>query len=93
MPTNYANRFFTIAIVLSVALWCIFLGIFKGRLKPDLKPGIDMVGGTSLLYELKLPEGSAAANDDLHAKELEIINMIYCHVMSSAELVQIARLK
>jgi nicotinamidase-related amidase len=28
----------------------------------------------------------AAASDDLHNKELEIINMIYCHVMSSSEL-------
>jgi nicotinamidase-related amidase len=40
-----------------------------------------------------LEDCCAAANDDLHAKELEIINMIYCHVMSSAELMQIARLK
>jgi nicotinamidase-related amidase len=28
----------------------------------------------------------AAGSDELHQKELEIINMIYCHVMSSAEL-------
>jgi nicotinamidase-related amidase len=28
----------------------------------------------------------AAGSDELHHKELEIINMIYCHVMSSAEL-------
>ena len=28
----------------------------------------------------------AAGTDELHRKELEIINMIYCHVMSSAEL-------
>ncbi len=26
----------------------------------------------------------AAGSDELHHKELEIINMIYCHVMSSA---------
>jgi nicotinamidase-related amidase len=32
----------------------------------------------------------AAATNELHRKELEIINMIYCHVMSSAELVQMA---
>ena len=31
----------------------------------------------------------AAASDELHRKELEIINMIYCHVMSSAELKEI----
>ncbi len=28
----------------------------------------------------------AAASDELHAKELEIINMIYCHVMQAHEL-------
>lgn len=28
----------------------------------------------------------AAGSDELHHKELEIINMIYCHVMSSSEL-------
>jgi nicotinamidase-related amidase len=28
----------------------------------------------------------AAGSHDLHVKELEIINMIYCHVLSSAEL-------
>ncbi|MGA2366116.1 MAG: amidase, partial [Steroidobacteraceae bacterium] len=26
------------------------------------------------------------ASDALHRQELEIINMIYCHVMSSSEL-------
>ncbi|TIV24577.1 MAG: cysteine hydrolase, partial [Mesorhizobium sp.] len=34
----------------------------------------------------------AAATDELHRKELEIINMIYCHVMSSAELCKIMAL-
>jgi biuret amidohydrolase len=33
-----------------------------------------------------LKDCCAAATDELHRKELEIINMIYCHVMSSAEL-------
>lgn len=32
-----------------------------------------------------LEDCCAAATDELHRKELEIINMIYCHVMSSAE--------
>ena len=32
-----------------------------------------------------LEDCCAAATEDLHRKELEIINMIYCHVMSSAE--------
>ncbi len=35
-----------------------------------------------------LEDCCAAGSDALHHKELEIINMIYCHVMSSAEVVQ-----
>ena len=34
----------------------------------------------------------AAGSDELHRKELEITNMIYCHVMSSAELIRMMRL-
>ncbi|MEZ5924114.1 MAG: isochorismatase family cysteine hydrolase [Hyphomicrobiaceae bacterium] len=34
----------------------------------------------------------AAGSDELHRKELEIINMIYCQVMSSAELMDLMRL-
>ena len=33
-----------------------------------------------------LDDCCAAATDDLHTKELEIINMIYCHVMSSSDV-------
>jgi nicotinamidase-related amidase len=33
-----------------------------------------------------LDDCCAAATDELHRKELEIINNIYCHVVSSAEL-------
>jgi len=39
-----------------------------------------------------LEDCSAAATDELHRKELEIINMIYCHVMSSGELCKIMAL-
>jgi biuret amidohydrolase len=39
-----------------------------------------------------LEDCCAAASDDLHRNELAIINMIYCHVMSSAELCAIAGL-
>jgi len=31
----------------------------------------------------------AAGTDELHQKELEILNMIYCHVISSAELMDL----
>src|SRR5688500_11751776 len=65
MPTNYSSRIFWISLVLFVAIWSIFPGMFKGRLKPDLKPGIDMVGGTSLLYEIKAPEGGSAVRGTL----------------------------
>jgi biuret amidohydrolase len=34
----------------------------------------------------------AAGSDELHHKELEIINMIYCHVMSAAELKEMMKL-
>ena len=34
----------------------------------------------------------AAGSDELHRKELEIINMIYCHVVSSTELVAMMNL-
>ena len=29
----------------------------------ELRPGIDMVGGTSLLYEIKVPAGQTPATD------------------------------
>ena len=53
MPTQFTGRITLILIVVLGALWAIFP---SGNLrKPDLKPGIDMVGGTSLLYEIKQP--------------------------------------
>lgn len=36
-----------------------------------------------------LEDCCAAATEELHRKELEIVNMIYCHVMSSGELCKI----
>ncbi len=39
-----------------------------------------------------LEDCCAAATEDLHRKELEIINMIYCHVMSSSELYRLSTL-
>src|SRR5947208_2845895 len=55
MSQNYTGRITLILAVLLIALWAIFP---KGNLKqPNLKPGIDMVGGTSLLYEIKQPPG------------------------------------
>jgi SecD/SecF fusion protein len=61
MPTNYSGRVITILVVLLAALWAIFPSFNPKR--PDLKPGIDMVGGTSLLYEIKPPEGGLASDN------------------------------
>jgi len=68
MPQNYTGRVVTIVIVLLAALWAIFpnpANLFRSDLslgeKVNLKPGIDMQGGTSLLYEIKPPEGEDGA--------------------------------
>lgn len=63
MPTNYPTRIFIILAVLIISLIAIFppASMFDQNLtfgeKLGLKPGIDMVGGTSLLYEIQEPEG------------------------------------
>lgn len=38
-----------------------------------------------------LEDCCAAATDEFHRKELEIINMIYCHAMSSGKLTEFLR--
>ncbi len=60
MPTNISGRVGLIVAVVILALWAIFPSgnIFK----PSLKPGIDMVGGTSLLYEIKTPDAGFQGN-------------------------------
>ena len=74
MPTNYSSRLTITALVL---LCCIFGipglgdGIFKTgslfssvpwREKINLKPGIDIAGGTSLVYQIKGSENAAQNN-------------------------------
>src|SRR5687768_597343 len=65
MPQKYTGRIILIAAVVIVAVLAIFPPgtLFKPGLtwgqRLNLKPGIDMVGGASLLYEIKLPEGTA----------------------------------
>ncbi len=55
MPTHFTGRVTLILVVVLVALWAIFP---RGDIRhPSLRPGIDMVGGTSLLYEIKTPAG------------------------------------
>src|SRR4029450_7240587 len=60
MPTNISGRIGLIVAVLLLALWAIF-PTFNVK-EPNLKPGIDMVGGTSLLYEIKAPPGGLGGN-------------------------------
>ena len=55
MPNNYSGRVTVILLVLLGSLWALFPRFDLSR--PDLKPGIDMVGGTKLIYEIKPPEG------------------------------------
>ncbi len=57
MPTNISGRLTTILAVLVLAMWTLFPGIFRGDTTPNLKRGLDMVGGSSLLYQIKIPEG------------------------------------
>jgi SecD/SecF fusion protein len=71
MPTNHLGRLTLIAVILFGALACIFPGLVSNPAKLfdpnipladklNLRPGIDMVGGVSLLYEIKAPPGSTA---------------------------------
>ncbi len=76
---NNTPRFLVIVAVLIAALYMIFphpLKLFDPNLrfweKTNLKPGIDMVGGTSLTYEIRPAEGSVASAD-LAAKTMEAL--------------------
>src|SRR5438067_1369659 len=69
MPQHYTGRITLIVAVLLIAMWAVFP---NGNLKePNLKPGIDMVGGTSLLYEIKLPPGGYHGQKTLAEEVME----------------------
>ena len=61
MPQNYSGRVTVILVVLFGSLACIFSPVLEHVFHPsenittwlNLKPGIDMVGGTSLVYQIK----------------------------------------
>jgi SecD/SecF fusion protein len=74
MQTNFSSRVTLIVIVLLAAIWAIFPALFTSPAtlfnrnvplgdKLNLRPGIDMVGGTSLLYEIKPPQGVPPSSD------------------------------
>ncbi len=66
MPTNYSGRVTLTLTVLIVALLAIFWGPPSRLVNPhlsliqktDLRPGIDMVGGVSLVYAIQAPNNS-----------------------------------
>src|SRR3954451_4737180 len=73
MSTNYSGRVTLILVLLGAALaavlWPSVAHPFKIGLNGDvpmsqklnLRPGIDISGGTSLLYEIKVPAGQTPA--------------------------------
>jgi SecD/SecF fusion protein len=66
MPTTYSGRITLILVVLFGSLLAIFWGppsrLFDPNLTPiqktNLRPGIDMVGGVSLVYAIQAPNNS-----------------------------------
>ncbi len=66
MSENHFQRASVVLVFLLLALAAIFSPVLDKLFHPhkqitqwlNLKPGIDMVGGTSLLYEIKQPEGT-----------------------------------
>src|SRR4051812_44483188 len=84
MQTNYSGRVTLIVAVALLFLAAIFSPVLKspGKLfdpnvpftqKVMVRPGVDMVGGTSLLYEIKTPPGSAAYTGDLAVQMMEAL--------------------
>src|SRR4051812_32079001 len=76
---NHTTRFAVIVAVLIIALYMIFphpsklldpnLHLWE---KTNLKPGLDMVGGTSLTYEIR-PAAGSVAPPDLAVKTMEAL--------------------
>lgn len=80
MPQTYSGRVITILVVLFGSLACIFSPVLEHVFHPsehittwlNLKPGIDMVGGTSLVYQIKTAPG-APYKADLAEKVAEAL--------------------
>jgi SecD/SecF fusion protein len=62
MQHNITGRLFTIAAVLLLALFALWPNPFK-TLSPNLEQGLDMKGGVSLVYQIKVPPGEAPSAD------------------------------
>jgi SecD/SecF fusion protein len=80
MPQNYSGRVLTILIVFLGALAVIFSPVLEKLFHPHeqvtqwvkLKPGIDMVGGTSLVYQIKVAPGTPY-DPQLATKDAEVL--------------------
>lgn len=86
MSQNYAGRLTLIIVVLLIGLFgipWITDGIFavhpldpkKPLIDLNLKPGIDINGGTSLLYEIKPPPGGGKGEGNLAEQVAKILKM------------------
>jgi SecD/SecF fusion protein len=84
MSQNYTGRVILILVVLFVGLFgipWITDGIFavhpmdnkKPLVQLNLRPGIDIAGGTSLLYEIKPPPGGVRGTGDLAQKVADVL--------------------
>src|ERR1700677_3510135 len=68
MPTKYSSRVILILVILAAAVICIlppqtmFQPGLRFRERTMLKPGIDMVGGVSLIFKIKPPDVSGPIN-------------------------------
>jgi hypothetical protein len=73
MNTNHSGRLWVVFAVLYLALSCIFpdaprplfwvLRAVQDVVQAEPRAGIDMVGGTSLTYDIKQPEGGTTASE------------------------------
>src|SRR5689334_22916317 len=83
MSQNYAGRITLIVVVVFIGLFGIpplqdgifsLPKIFDSTVpwgeKHNLKPGIDIAGGTSLLYEIKQPPGGSRSADGTLAEQV-----------------------
>src|SRR3954464_13282928 len=85
MPTNIAGRLTTIVIITLVFLAAIFAPLIQHPSwtfdrnipfirKTGIHPGIDMVGGTSLLYEIRVPaDRPTSYTGDLAAQMMDAL--------------------
>jgi SecD/SecF fusion protein len=76
MPTNYSNRILIICIALLISVYAIIphpSRLFDKSLTPiqrtNMRPGIDMVGGVSLVYSIQAPTGPSDPDLANHVME------------------------